>query len=167
MPQMSPYGKPVKLLVDLQGYSDGRIVDFEVWQKKDGAEEKISEVCGVTRDNKGIGFWIPDNSQESTRKEEMRLQKSVNQVTKKSIFYFICKIDDNEIKTEEFEFSYKLDIFLTDEAQAPINGAKYTLKLSDEKEITGTVKNGHIIVEKAPAGKFTLSLKNYEFIELS
>jgi hypothetical protein len=167
MPQMFPYGKPVKLLVDLQGYPDGRLIYFEIWQKENGSENKISDVFGVTRDNKGIGFWTPDTSQESPRKEEKILQKNVSHTTTKCSFYFICKIDDKEIKSEEFTFSYKLNIFLTDEAQTPIDGAKYTIKLSDKKEITGTVKNGHIIVEQAPAGKFTLSLKNYEFKELS
>jgi hypothetical protein len=155
-----PYGKPVKLLVDMQGYPDGRLMQFEIWRLEGQSEEKIAEVYGVTKGQKGIGMWNPHFRE---RKEVLPLQEQISQQPEESKYYFIAKIDDKEIKSEDFTFTYLLDIYLEDEAGNPVNGAKFTITFSDESKAQGEFKSGHAKVDNAPPGKFRLELEEYEF----
>jgi len=150
----------VKLLVDLEGYQDGRLVQFEIWQRIGEAEEKLAEVNGVTKGGKGIGRWIP----QVKRKEDLPLEEEINEEVKDESYYFIAKIDEQEVKSEDFVFTYALEIFLEDEWGEPIDGAEYTIKFSDGTEKKGSVKNGKVNFQNAPGGEFEIELKDYEFL---
>jgi len=156
-----PYGKPVKFLVDYQGYPDGRLIVFEIWRQKSGREEKIGEVNGVTKDGKGTGFWIPEFKE---RKEVLPLQK---QVPEEGIekYYFKANIDDKSVKSTDFVFTYPLQILLKGKGGEPINGAKCTLTFfSDKSQIKTVSKDGYVSVADAPSGKFKIELEEYEFV---
>ena len=155
-----PYGKPVKLLIDFQGFPDGRLVLFEIWRRKGQKEEKISEVYGVTKGGKGIGRWIP----KIERKEHLPLEEKINQQVEEEKYYFIAKIDDKEIKSEDMIFAYPLDIYLEDEEGRPIDGADYTVTLSDGSKKEGVFKNGHAKFTDAPSGKFKIEFEEFDFV---
>ena len=155
-----PYGKPVKLLIDLQGFSDGRLVLFEIWRKKSGNEEKVTEVYGVTKGGKGVGRWIP----LIEREEVLPLQKKIKEQVEEEKFYFIAKIDDKEIKSGDMLFTYLLDISLQDMDDMPVDSVKYKVTFADGSEKEGEFKNGHAKFEDAPTGKFNIELKDYEFV---
>ena len=154
-----PYGREAKLLVDFQGYPDGRLVIFEIWRKKSGKEEKVSEVYGVSKGGKGMGFWTPQPPQVGERKEVLPLEKKINQQPAQEKYHFIAKIDDKEAKSENLVLVYPLDIYLEDEAGKPINGAKYTASFSDGSKKKGVFENGHAIFTDVPPGKFELELE--------
>ena len=155
-----PYGKPVKLLVDYEGYPDGRLVLFEIWRKKGGSEEKVTKVYGVTKGGEGIGYWTP----QLERKKILPLQKKVSEQVAEEKYYFIAKIDDQEAKSEEMMFTFPLDIYLKDTDRKPLDGAKFTITFKDGSKKEGVFKDGHARLEEAPPGKFKLELKDYEFV---
>jgi hypothetical protein len=155
-----PYGRPVKLLVDYQGYPDGRVVQFEIWRKKGSEEEKILELHGVTKGGKGIGRWIP----RIERKETLPLEKEIEEETEEEKYYFIAKIDDQEVKSGEMVLTYQFDIYLKDEAGIPIDGAEYTITFSDGSKKQGLFENGRAEFMDAPVGRFKLELEEYEFV---
>jgi hypothetical protein len=155
-----PYGKPVKLLIDLQGFPDGRLVLFEIWRKKGGNEEKITEVYGVTKGGKGVGRWIP----LIERKEVLPLQEKITEPVEEEKYYFIAKIDDQETKSGDMLFTYPLDISLQDTASNPVDGVKYKVTFSDGSEKKGEFKKGHATFENAPTGKFKIELEDQKFV---
>lgn len=155
-----PYGKPVKLLADYQGYPDGRLVQFKIWRKKGGEEKEISAVYGVTKGGKGIGRWIP----RVERKEILPLEKEIKEKTEEEKYYFTAKIDDKEVKSEDIVFTYTLEIYLEDENGVPIDGVEYTVRFSDGSEEKGVVESGRVKFKEALPGRFKIELKAYEFI---
>lgn len=155
-----PYGRRVKLLIDFQGFPDGRLVQFEIWRRKGEKEEKVSEVYGVTKGGKGIGRWIP----RIERKEHLPLEEKISQQVEEEKYYFIAKIDDKEVKSSDMVFTYPLDIYLEDEDGEPIDGVEYAITFSDGSKKKGVLKNGHAKFEEAPLGKFKLELKGHEFV---
>jgi len=156
-----PYGKPVKLLIDYQGFSDGRLVLFEIWRKKGGKEDRVTEVYGGTKGGKGIGRWIP----LIERKEVLPLQEKISEQVEKEKYYFIAKIDDQEVKSGDMVFTYPLDISLKDTDKKVVHGAKCTITfVADGTKKEGEVRNGHVKFKDAPAGKFNIELKGYEFV---
>jgi hypothetical protein len=155
-----PYGKPVKLLVDYQGYPDGRLVQFKIWRKKGGEEKEVSAVYGVTKGGKGIGWWIPPIE----RKEVLPLEEEISQPLEEEKYYFIGKIDDKEVKSGDLIFTYPLEVYLEDTDGVPISDAEYTVTFSDGRKEKGMLKNGHIRFEDAPPGRFKLELEEYEFV---
>ncbi len=159
-----PYGKPVKLLADYQGYPDGRLILFEIWRQRNGKEEKVFEVYGVTKGGKGVGTWNPEPPQVKERKKGMPLEEKTKSIPVDEKFYFIAKIDDKQVKSEDFSFTYPLCIFLKDEAGNPVNDAECTVTFSDGSSKKGTLKNGYVRFEEAPPGKFTIKLKEHEFV---
>lgn len=158
-----PYGKPVKLLIDLQGFPDGRLLLFEIWRKQGSKEEKIAEVNGVTRGGKGIGEWNP---QTKGGKEALPLVQKVQDPISTETYYFICKIDDKEVKSEDFEFTFELDVYVVDAdaEDKPLNDVDFTITLSDGTKKTGTLTKGHAKIQNAPFGKFQIELDGYDFI---
>jgi len=155
-----PYGKPVKLLADYQGYPDGRLVQFKIWRKKGGEEKEISAVYGVTKGGKGIGRWIP----RVERKEILPLEKEIKEKTEEEKYYFIAKIDDKEVKSGDFVFTYSLEVYVEDEDGVPIDDIECTVTFSDGSKEEGIFKDGRVRFEDAPPGKFTLELESYEFV---
>jgi hypothetical protein len=155
------YGRPVKLLIDFQGFPDGRIVQFEIWRRRDGKEEKVFEVYGVTKGGKGIGEW---DTPFKERKESLPLEKTATQQTQQEKYFFIAKIDDKEAKSPDMEFTYSLEIYVEDVNGKPLSDVKYTVTLSDGSKKNDVVRNGRIKIEDAPAGKFTVELEGYDFI---
>ena len=155
-----PYGKPVKLLVDYQGFPDGRLMLFEIRRKKGGKEEKVTEVYGVTKGGKGVGRWIP----LIERKEILPLEEKVSELVEEEKYYFIAKIDDQEAKSGDMVFTYPLDIYLKDTDDKPVHGAKCTITFADRTKKEGEIKNGHAKFKDVPAGKFKLDLEVYEFV---
>jgi hypothetical protein len=158
----APYGKPVKLLVDYQGYPDGRLVQFEIWRKKGGEEKQVSSVYGVTKGGNGIGWWIPCIE----RKEILPLEKTVDYQPQEEKYYFIAKIDDEEVKSGEMVFTYPLDVYIEDEDGVAIDELECTVTFSDGSKENAMFKNGHIKIKNAPAGKFQIELEYYEFVFL-
>jgi len=156
-----PYGRPVKLLIDFQGFPDGRLVQFEIWRRKGQKEEKVSEVYGVTKGGKGIGQWTP---QLQERKEALPIAKTATQQTQQEKYFFIAKIDDKEAKSPDMEFVYPLDIFLQDTSGKPIDGVECSITFSNGSKKKAVFKNGHIKFEDAPPGKFKIELEKFEFV---
>ena len=155
-----PYGKPVKLLIDLQGFPDGRLVLFEIWMKKGGNEQKVTEVYGVTKGGKGVGQWIP----LIERKEILHLQEKTNEKVEEEKYYFIAKIDDQEAKSGDMVLIYPLDIYLEDKNKKPLHGIKYKITFSDGSTKEGMFENGHAKFPDAPPGNFELEVDGYEFV---
>jgi hypothetical protein len=155
-----PYGKPVKLLIDLQGFPDGRLVLFQIWRKKGGNEEKITEVYGVTKGGKGVGRWTP----MIERKEILRVQEKTSEQVEEEKYYFIAKIDDQEVKSGDMVLVYPLDIYLEDKNKKPLHGIKYKITFSDGSTNEGKFENGHAKFPDAPPGKFELEVDGYEFV---
>ena len=155
-----PYGKPIKFLVDFQGFPDGRLVLFQIWRKKGGNEEKVTEVYGVTKGGKGVGRWTP----LIKRKEALPLQEKITEQVEEEKYYFIAKIDDQETKSEDMRLTYPFEIYLEDEDGKAIDGAEYTVTFPDGSKKTGELKGGRVQFADAPSGKFKVELKGYEFI---
>jgi len=155
-----PYGKPVKLLVDYQGYPDGRLVQFKIWRKKGSEEKEVDAVYGVTKEGKGIGWWIPFVE----RKGILPLEEKISYQEEEEKYYFIAKIDDKEVESGDLVFVYPLDVYLEDEEGEPIDGIEYTITFSDGSKKKGIFKNGHAKFEEAPHGKFSIELKGHEFV---
>jgi hypothetical protein len=155
-----PYGKPVKLLVDFQGFPDGRLVLFEIWRKKGGKEEKVTEVYGVTKGGKGVGRWVP----VIKRKEVALLEEKASEQAEEEKYYFIAKIDKQESKSRDTVFTFPIAIYLADEAGKPLDGAKCTITFSDGTEEKGVFKNGQVKFQNAVSGKFKLELEDYDFV---
>jgi hypothetical protein len=156
-----PYGKPVKLLVDYQGYPDGRLVRFEIWEIEGTREEKISEVYGVTNGGKGVGRWIPGFKE---RAETLPLEENVNLNLVEKQYYFIAKIDEKEAKSGKIAFVYDLIICLEDDEGNLLDDVEYKATFSDGSIKEGVVTDGKIKLAQVPAGKFELELNEYEFI---
>jgi hypothetical protein len=154
------YGKPVKLLVDYQGYPDGRLVQFKIWRKKGGEEKEISAVYGVTKGGKGIGRWIP----LVERKGVLPLEGTISYEGEDEKFYFIGKIDDKEVKSGDLIFVYPLEIYLEDETGFPIDGAECTVTFSDGSKEKGMFESGRVKFKEAPLGKFKIEVEGYEFL---
>jgi hypothetical protein len=155
------YGKPAKLLVDVQGYPDGRLVIFEIWRKRGSQQEKITEVYGVTKSGKGIGEWNPPFRE---RKEALPLVKTVTQQTQQEKYFFIAKIDDQEAKSPDMEFIYPLDIYLQDTNGKPLDNVECSITFSNGSKKKAVFKNGHIKFEDALPGKFKIELEKFEFV---
>jgi hypothetical protein len=159
-----PYGKQVKLLADLQGFPDGRLLQFKIWRRKGQNEEKVAELYGVTKGGKGIGYWNPQPSEIGEWEEILPLKKEIDQAVEEVKFFFVASIDDKEVKSEDFTFTYLLDIYLEDVSGKPVDGAKYTVTLADGTKVQGTFKDGHVKIENAAPGKFKIELEEYEFV---
>ena len=155
-----PYGKPVKLLVDYQGYPDGRLVQFKIWRKKGGEEKEVSAVYGVTKGGKGIGCWIP----HVERKGVLPLEETISYEGEKEKYYFIAKIDDKEVKSGNLVFTYPLEVYLEDETGLPIDGAECTVTFSDGSKEKKMLESGRVKFGEAPVGKFEVEVEGYEFV---
>ena len=155
-----PYGKPVKLLVDFQGFPDGRLVLFEIYRKKGGNEEKATEVYGVTKGGKGVGRWVP----LVKRKAVAPLEEKTSEQAQEEKYYFIAKIDKQETKSGDMVFTYPISINLKDETGKPLDGAECTITFSDGSEEKGVFKNGQVKFQNAVSGKFKLKLEEYDFV---
>lgn len=156
-----PYGKPVKLLVDYEGFPDGRLVQFEIWRRKGGKEEKVCEVYGATKGGKGIGWWTP---QLGEREEVLPLKEEIIERVEEQKFYFIAKIDEKEAKSGDLSFTYPLEIFLEDIYGKPVDGAKCKITFADGSVEESVLKKGSVEFAKAPAGKFKLELEGHKFL---
>ncbi len=153
-----PYGKPVKLLIDFQGFPDGRLVMFEIWKKKGQNEEKIAKVYGATKGGKAYGVWNP-NFEEYTV-ELMENEGEIKEQAEDEKYYFIAKIDDHEAKSGDLEFSYPLDIYLEDDGN-PLDNVEYTVTLSDGSKKQGKFLGGHAKLTDVPIGKFKIEVDGY------
>ncbi len=159
------YGKPVPLLVDAKGFPDGRAVLFEIWKETGGNKDKIDEINGAVRREKGIGQWEPKFKCEP----KVPLKDKITPPPQKEQYSFTAIIDKgetNEKKTQgtPIEFTFPLEIFVQDTSGQPLNDVKFTVTLSDGNKKNDVVRNGRIKIEDAPAGKFTLELEGYDFV---
>jgi len=150
-----PYGKPVKLLVDSQGYPDGRLVQFEIWRKRGSNEEKACEVYGVTKGGKAIGTWNPKFKKRANHRPLKKEKQVVNTEEK---YFFIARIDDQEVKSSDIIFVYPLKIFLKDIDGNPLDGVKCKIKLSDGSTRQTIFNKGVVEIKDAPIGKFEVEL---------
>jgi hypothetical protein len=153
-----PYGQSVKLLIDLQGFPDGRLVIFDIF--KSSSNDPIKTVNGVIRNGKGIGEWNP----EFKGKGWIPLEKTITSQSQPEKYNFIAKIDDQQAKSADFEFTHPITIELQDENGNALNEVEYMLTFGDGSKKQGTLKNGHAMIGDAPQGKFKLELKNYKFV---
>lgn len=154
-----PYGRPIKLLIDFQGFTDGRPVQFEIWRKRKQSEDEITQLNGVTRGGKAHAVWNPDFGEYSVelKANEREIQVEVEEEK----YYFIAKIDDKEAKSGDLEFIYPLDIYLEDENGCPLNNVEYTLTLSDGSQRQGKFSAGHARLGGIPLGRFKVGVKGY------
>ena len=155
-----PYGKPVKLIVDYQGYPDGRLVQFEIWRKKGGEEKEVSAFYGVTKGGKSIGWWIP----RIELKEVLPLVETISYQWEEEKYYFIGKIDKNEVKSEDLVFTYPLEVYLEDEEGVPIDVAECIVTFSDGSKEKGVIKSGRAKFKEVPIGIFKIEVESYEFV---
>lgn len=151
------YGKPVKLLVDYQGFPDGRTVQFEIWRRKGRKEEKVSEVYGVTKGGKAYVMWNPDFEESTVGLKE----GWVGEEAEEEKYYFVARIEDQEVKSADLEFAFPLDIYLVDENKNPLHDVDYTITFSDGSKRQGKFEHGHAKLEDAPQGKFKLEVEGY------
>jgi hypothetical protein len=151
-----PYGKPVKLLVDLQGYPDGRLVKYKVFRKTRTGEEKVIELNGVVRGNKALAIWYPDFFQGIT----FELDEKPNSAVINEKYYFIAKIDDEEVKSGDMEFTFPLTLFLK-EGGEPLDGVKCKITFSDGTESGATFSRGFVKFNGVPLGRFTVEVNDY------
>jgi hypothetical protein len=159
------YGKLATLLVDAKGFQDGRLVVFEIFKQAGSKKDKIAEVNGVVRREKGIGRWQPQFERET----QLPLEEKVSQQSQKEQYSFTATIDKNtaDEKTVEgtpIEFTYPLSISLKDESDTPIEDVDCTITFSDGSSRKEKVRNGYIKLDNAPSGKFTVKLEDYEFM---
>jgi hypothetical protein len=155
-----PYGQPVKLLIDLQGFPDGRLVVFDIFKEKGSDTTKIKTVNGVIRSGKGVGEWNP----EFKGKGWIPLEKTITTQTQTEKYHFVAKIDDQEAKSGDFAFTHPITISLEDENGNSLKEVEYTITFADGSKKQGTVKNGIEMFNDAPPGKFKLELKNHKFV---
>jgi hypothetical protein len=151
-----PYGRSVKLLVDLQGYPDGRLVEFAIYRKTNLGEEKIAEVNGVTKGNKAMAFWNPDFLGSTTL--ELEENPTTEKVEEK--YYYIAKIDDQETKSADFEFTFPFTLYLKD-GEDPLDGVEFKITLSDESVRDGSFSKGFAEFYDAPLGAFKVEIDGY------
>ena len=156
---------PVTMLVDAKGFQDGRLVQFEIWKETSGKKEKIADVNGVVRREKGVGRWQPSFERET----QLPLQEKVSQHSQKEQYSFTATIDKNTptekvVQGTPIEFTFPLTIFLTDEANSPIESAELTITFSDGTIRREIVRNGRLSFDDAPSGKFTIKLEGFEFV---
>jgi len=151
-----PYGKPIKLLADLQGYPDGRLVQYEVLRKTSSGEEKITELNGVTKGNKALAIWNPDFLENTTF--ELDDKPSTQKVDEK--YYFKAKIDDEEVKSSDLELTFPLTLFLKDGGE-PLNGVHCKITLSDGTQIEAEFSKGFVEFSNVPLGQFKVEVDGY------
>jgi hypothetical protein len=157
-----PSGNPVKLLVDLQGFQDGRLIIFEIWRKTELEDKRIAEVYGVVKGGKGIGEWIPEFE---SKEEILVLTEHTNEQVESTKYYFKTKINDLELASDDIVFTYTLEIFLVNENKEPIDGVGFTITFADDSKKKGVLKKGSVRIEDAPPGGYKLELEGgYEFI---
>jgi hypothetical protein len=155
-----PYG-PLKLSVNAIGYEDGRLIQFEIYRKKGGKEELISQVNGSVQNEKGDAKWSPNT-------EEYRIDLSkepTEEQEEEEEYYFKARIDDLEVKSDPFIFLYPLEINLEDNDGKPLDGVKYEIEFSDGSKADGVLQNGIAQIKAAPKGKFKIKIKGYELKE--
>jgi hypothetical protein len=150
-----PYGRPVKLLVDLQGFPDGRLVQFEVWRKKAQGEEKIAELYGSTDADKGAAFWNPDFGERTIKLTETPTFEKVDEK-----YYFIAKIDDKDTKSQDFELTFPLSLHFEDD-QEPLDDVEFTITFPDGSKRNGKFSKGVAEFTDVPLGEFKIEVKGY------
>jgi hypothetical protein len=155
-----PYGKPVKLLIDLQGFPDGRLVVFDIWKEKGSDKTLVKTVNGVIKNGKGVGEWTPGFKKAGW----IPLEKTVSKQAQSEKYHFIAKIDDQEAKSGDFAFTHPILIHLEDENGNSLSGVEYTITFADGTKKQGVFTDGHVNFGDAPPGKFKLELKNYKFV---
>jgi hypothetical protein len=164
-PTKARFGKPVPLLVDAKGFPNGRLVEFEIWKQSGQNKEKIAEVNGVVKQEKAVGYWEPSFKREPRLplKDKITSLPQTDQYTFKA---FIDKGTADELTTQgtPIEFTYPLEIYVEDVNGKPLNGVKFTVTLSDGSKKTDIFRNGHVKIEDAPVGKFTVELEDYDFV---
>ena len=159
------FGKPVPLLVDAKGFQDGRAVLFEIWKETGGKKDKIDEINGAVRREKGMGQWEP----KFKREQNLPLKDKLSQQPQKEQYSFTATVDKgetNEKKTQgtPIEFTFPLELFVEDVKNKPLNDVKFTVTFSDGTKKDGVLKNGCAKLEDAPAGKFTVELEGFDFV---
>lgn len=154
-----PYGRPVKLLIEFQGFPDGRLVLFQIWRRKGQKEEKLSEMYGATKGGKAYVMWNPDFGEYTV---ELKASESeVSGQVEEEKYYFIAKIDDKEAKSGDLEFTFPLDIYLEDQYGRPLNDLDYTITFSDGSKRQGKFSAGHASFKDVPLGKFKIEIDGY------
>jgi hypothetical protein len=150
-----PYGRPVKVLVDLQGFPDGRLVRFEVWRKKVQGEEKAAELYGSTNAGKAVAFWNPDFGERAVKLQETPTFEKVDEK-----YYFVAKVDDKEKKSQDFELTFPLILHFEDEEES-LDDVKFTITFSDGSKRNGKFSKGIAEFSDAPLGEFKIEIKGY------
>jgi|APFre7841882654_1041346.scaffolds.fasta_scaffold03530_6 hypothetical protein len=154
------FGKPVRLLVDAKGFPDGRLVVFEIWKQSGSSKDKIAEVNGVVKREKGIGEWEPPFKREPSLPHEQK----ISQQSKKDQYSFTAKIDDKTTQGGPIEFTYFVELFIVDTNGNPLNEVKITITFSDGTKKQDVLKNGRVRFDDVPQGKFTTELEGYDFV---
>jgi hypothetical protein len=155
-----PVGKPMKLLADFQGVSDGRVVEFQIFKR--GETKPLEKSTGVVKRGKGVGSWTPKFDEN---KEALPLQKQITEKVQEKKYYFKAIIDDQEKESEEITLGYPLIIRLLNKVEQPLKGIHFTITVSDGTTTqVVTDEKGEAQFRNMPMGKFKIELQECEFI---
>ncbi len=159
-PAKVPYGKPVKLLIDFQGFPDGKPVQFQVWRKTSRGEDKVPpQLNGATKAGKAKAMWNPDFGVHNVELKESETGEKVEEK-----YYFTARIHDKEKvlekKSEEMEFAFPLNINIKDK-EGPLNDVQFTVTLSDGTKRKGKFSGGLAKLRDVPLGKFKVEVDWY------
>lgn len=154
------YGKPVPLLAEFSGFPDGRCVQFEIWKKRDqGGDEEVTELYGATKGGKARAEWQPGYGQVGIILKDTDTGQQIQET-----YHFIAKIDDQEVRGEDFAFTGNLNVYLLEKKgkrSQPLDNVQYTIKFSDGSKKTGKFSKGFAIFRDVPLGKFKIKVNFY------
>jgi hypothetical protein len=159
------YGNPVNLLIDLQGFPDGRIVQFKIFKRASKGEKEDTffiETAGITKGGKGIGTWyFPSLKPKGT----LPLIEELKEKVEEEKYYFKAYIDKVEKESEDIILLYPLTILIVDLNKTPVKGVELSVTFSDGSKKQGvTDEKGFIHFNDAPSGKFQVDLKVDKFV---
>jgi hypothetical protein len=152
-------GDQVKLTVQSKDFEDGTPVTFLVWERKGSQETILAQMEGKIQGNKVEAEW-----KHSLEDSEEKLEKKV-QEEEPLKYYFVVDVEGEEKTSGPLEFTYPIDIYLEDKDGKPLDNVKYVVTLSDGTKKKGKFKGGHVKIDDAPYGKFSLEVEGCDLAE--
>jgi uncharacterized Zn-binding protein involved in type VI secretion len=152
-------GDQVKLTVQSKDFEDGTPVTFLVWERKGSQETILAQMEGKIQGNKVEAKW-----KHSLEDSEEKLEKKV-QEEEPLKYYFVVDVEGEEKTSGPLEFTYPIDIYLEDKDGKPLDNVKYVVTLSDGTKKKGKFKGGHVKIDDAPYGKFSLEVEGCDLAE--
>jgi uncharacterized Zn-binding protein involved in type VI secretion len=149
-------GNTIKLNTDVKEFEDGTPVTFLIWKNENGEDKYITEIETTVQGSKAEISWKDCFEKESIELNKENLEGEAPQ------YFFVLKIEGEERKSQAFNFTYPIDIYLEDDIGNPLDNIDYTIKLSDGTQKKGKFNKGHAKVDDAPGGKFEIEIDGFE-----